>query len=71
MFKSQCAYSVGVNPRPGGVRRRSHVEASRHQILLSIHQVVEVLFVQKALEELAVIGAGELHAVVSLHRTQR
>ena len=63
-------YSVGVDPRPGRIRLRGHVEAPGHQILLCVHQVVQVLFVQKTLEELAVVGAGKLHAVVSLNGTR-
>lgn len=62
----QWSYPVGVNTRPGRARLSGHVETSRHQILLGIHQVIKVLFVQQALEELAVIGTGKLHAVVSL-----
>lgn len=62
----QCSYPVGINTGPSGEGRRRHAEASRHQVLVSVHQVVQVLFIQKALEELAVIGAGQLHAVVTL-----
>lgn len=64
--RKRCSHPVGINPGPGGEGRRRHAEASRHQVLVSVHQVIQVLFIQKALEELAVIGAGQLHAVVTL-----
>lgn len=53
---------------PDRVRRRSHVVAPWHQVLISIHQVVQVLLIQEALEELTVIGARELHPVIPLRK---
>lgn len=61
-----CPHPVWVNVWPGRVRRRGHVEAPRHQVLLGVHQVIQVLLIQEALKELAVVGAGQLHAVVPL-----
>lgn len=58
----QCSQNrtdlVGVHASAGCVRQRWDVEGVRHQIFLSVHQVLQLLLVQEALEELAVAGAG-------------
>ena len=63
------SYPVGVDSGPGGVGGRGHVEGTGDEVLLSIHEVLQILFLQKALEELTVVGAGKLHAVIPLQDT--
>lgn len=68
MVLMEKANLVGVHARAWGVRQRWHVEGMRHQVLLCIHQVLQLLLSQEALEELAVIRAWQLHAIVTLSR---
>lgn len=68
LYYTWSTYSVGVDTRPDCVRRWSHVVAPRHQVLIGIHQVVQVLLIQEALEELTVIGAWELHPIIPLRK---
>ena len=63
----EIKYLAGVHVCAGSVCQRWDVEGVRHQVLLRIHQVLQLLLVQQALEELAVVGAGQLHAVVTLN----
>lgn len=65
-FFKRSTNLVGVHASAGCVRQRRDVEAVRHQIFLGVHQVLQLLLVQEALEELAVAGAREPHAVVTL-----
>lgn len=59
---------VGVHARAWGVRQRWGVEGVGHQVLFSVHQVLQLLLSQEALEELAVVWTRQLHAVVPLSR---
>lgn len=36
------------------------------KVLLCVHQLLQPLLIQETLEELAVIGTGQLHAVIAL-----
>lgn len=55
--------------RSWGVRQWWDVEGLGHQVLFSIHQVLQLLLSQEALEELAVIWTWQLHAIVTLSKS--
>lgn len=68
MVLMKKANLVGVHARAWGVRQWWDVEGVWHQVLLCIHQVLQLLLCQEALEELTVIWAWQLHAIVTLSR---
>lgn len=59
-------YLVRVHACAWSVWQWWDVEGVRNQVLLGIHQVLQFFLIQEALEKLAVIGAGQLHAVITL-----
>lgn len=63
-----CWNLARVHACAWGVRQRWDVEGVGHQVLFSIHQVLQLLLSQQALKELAVVGARQLHGVVALSR---
>ena len=66
--KIYLQYLVRVQACSWSVCQWWNFEGVGHQVLLSIHQVLQLLLVQETLEELAVVGARELHAVVTLRK---
>lgn len=68
---SKIKYLVGVHVCFWCIRQWWNIEGVGHQVLLSIHQVLQLLLIQETLEELAIVGTRQLHTVVTLRKKTR
>lgn len=64
-------YLVRIQALAGSVCQWWNVERVWHQVFLSIHQVLQLLLIQKTLEKLAVIRAGQFCVVITLRKVMK